>query len=1142
MDAAVLSDSDCSDSEDEENLDEEQRRTKLHTGLFIRFGDDEFEEAWEKSSYILNVRRGSFMLFCGAFAIFMDRAHAVYETRTCHPASKYSAKGHDVAVMFALLAMMGAAFYNIKVPNVNVFWTLFLLVASTVVFINFPPFANTCIDLENINMTMTDWPAEYGYGHENFTCVDKAFRIQLLKRDCSLQGHTAFQCFQLFLLAVPYILPQFRLVHIGFLWLLVGYVGGTEVYYKFLAQGDTEDHAHSGNDVALHLFILLVNFGFTSSRKYYLEKGMRKQFVDDHKQRQATEQLYYIFEDMVPEHVIVRMLRDEVIADPVQQVSILFILIADFDQYSSRMSPKDLLKFLNKYFSQMDDICAANKVTKIETVAEEYVACVGCMPQDEGEPHQPLLVRLLNCAGQIMALQNGGQDNIKFKMGVHSGPIVAGVIGRKLPRFRLFGDTINTSARFMQKSTPGTCQFGVDTRKLIPDSVPVEEVGIVSMKGKGEVMAFRYDWEKAAQSKGNQPQSAAVAKRGSVVTTMDLLSPDQQQQFSNVQDNQKRAKMSEEEFDEIRKQVMAQKELMDYQMVWKGFENDEEEAWMTFFHRTSVCRVFLGRLHEQAILVAIMTLIEIVHMVSLQAGRQPDKSDGIMTTMTHAGIAFADCTQNGRFRIFLACRTVMIGLLVCWSFAARTTTFVKSARQVQRGVTITILIHLTMLWLSYDAVVLAKMVKTDYSKMTPYQYLNQQFSLIFSLMMYIVANYYPVMFFNTLAYLPVAIIFMGLRDRTSMYISNIGRVIFIMVIVLTIVLALENEKTSRARFLSKKNAREMEDRIKLILNTLMPPLLVEELRIKGLGNGAPPSHQYRHATITQSDLCGFTALAATRQPHEVVGFMGDLFGRFDRLTDVYEVYKVETVGDAYIAGMAERPLTYKNSPIAVVQFGMAMIEATDEWARMMGVKVKCRVGVHHGECVGGIVGVGMMRYHLFGQLTGQVDTLEATSREGVAQISQACYKALEDECAKTGRKLQDIFGMLEPRSDKLTTSKGEVHEYDEVGGHTFLIYPKDQQKMRGLGAEAMAPPSEPAAASAAPVAVPFPTDDAPAAAPVTAAATEQAAADSAPPAAGGPASASPATTAPAPVFQGADGAEGASAPTTSADPDAGESV
>ncbi|CAE8600104.1 unnamed protein product, partial [Polarella glacialis] len=143
-------------------------------------------------------------------------------------------------------------------------------------------------------------------------------------------------------------------------------------------------------------------------------------------------------------------------------------------------------------------------------------------------------------------------------------------------------------------------------------------------------------------------------------------------------------------------------------------------------------------------------------------------------------------------------------------------------------------------------------------------------------------------------------------------------------------------------------------RVHGILDMLMPPLVVKEIREKP-ANALVLSHEYNAATIAQSDLCGFTAIASMREPAEVVTFISEIFGLFDELTDRYGVCKIETVGDAYIAGQAEVPLTRENSPISVALFALGMVEATHNWSRMKGESVSCRVGIHSGRCVGGIV-------------------------------------------------------------------------------------------------------------------------------------------------------------------------------------------
>ncbi|CAE7750257.1 gcy-12, partial [Symbiodinium sp. CCMP2456] len=158
------------------------------------------------------------------------------------------------------------------------------------------------------------------------------------------------------------------------------------------------------------------------------------------------------------------------------------------------------------------------------------------------------------------------------------------------------------------------------------------------------------------------------------------------------------------------------------------------------------------------------------------------------------------------------------------------------------------------------------------------------------------------------------------------------------------------EYTLRQRYIAMHRVEVMQERIEGILGTLMPPLVIEE--IKRLAHYV--SHQYKHATIAQSDLCGFTALASTREPEEVVKFISQIFDLFDDLADRYDIYKVETVGDAYIAGQADFPLTVDNKPLHVVLFGLQMTMATRAWSVQCGENISCRVGVHTGECVGGM--------------------------------------------------------------------------------------------------------------------------------------------------------------------------------------------
>ncbi|CAE7263943.1 GUCY2C [Symbiodinium sp. KB8] len=288
-------------------------------------------------------------------------------------------------------------------------------------------------------------------------------------------------------------------------------------------------------------------------------------------------------------------------------------------------------------------------------------------------------------------------------------------------------------------------------------------------------------------------------------------------------------------------------------------------------------------------------------------------------------------------------------------------------------------------------------------------------------------------------------------DVCNLYLSGSSKMMLVLTSLVNSTMAWTAERNSRARFLAARSVQLTRQRIDAIASTLMPPMVVEEMR--SLPFDAPlPSHKYQRATIAQSDLCGFTKLASTRMPQEVVQFIGDLFHLFDDLTDKHQVYKVETVGDAYIAGQADLPLTQKNHPVSVVLFGLEMVRAVHSWAGAhgfvdgQGCSVSCRVGIAHGACIGGIVGTEMQRYHLFGELMSELEVLESTAPQGLVQASTAC-KNVAEEIMRVEKIPSQLLSFEQRDLPYLQTSKGDVVPLEKAGGATFIV--KSDSTFRG---------------------------------------------------------------------------------------------
>jgi class 3 adenylate cyclase len=800
----------------------------------------------------------------------------------------------------------------------------------------------------------------------------------------------------------------------------------------------------------------------------------------------ASQRMFTIFEYMVPKHVIGRMITNpgNPIADPVPRVSILFIMIVDFEEKAQSLAPEELLRFLNQQFSQMDQICAANDVTKVETVGEEYVACVGAVPSDiafgQANGHAKVAARLFKAADEILKLQT---DDVKFQMGMHSGPIVAGVIGSKLPRYRLFGDTINTTARFMQKGQPGRLQMSEEANKDVSPGVEVEYRGQVEMKGKGAVDAWFLKsvalGPRASQTEGTKTRGSTVSaasdqqpspsKEASKSTSKGAATFSRSRDLlSNLKSGRKgllgkrrpgggnaAEEEEEEEEDEgednsefagILAQMTAGKR--DDEAASSLFEEltpEHEDLWFRWFHRGDVCRNLLVRLDRQMFLLALLTFLETCFF-SQEKAWEADHN------------LFPGWL---RLPIFQTCRTAAFIVLMFWRAALSSSRFAaEHPAELQIGLVISYCLVALLVFMSYSVMLVTdnsmlltkvedgeifKKPKTDEEKADMRS--EQMTALGFVLVFYCITTAETTKFGLSLLFPLTALAIMcGTTSLHAgfgqLYFHNEGRFLFIANAAMVAFIAYEVEQGSRKRFKAKHAVKLTEQRTEGILSTLLPPLVMQELASLP-PNAPPPSHSYRAATIAQSDMCGFTQLSSTRKPHEVVAFMSDLFGAFDVLCDEFGIYKVETVGDAYIAGMAEHTLTRKHSAVSVIKFGLAMIDAVHAWAKKLGgdaTDVTCRVGVHHGECIGGIVGSGMMRYHIFGKMMTCMEVLESTAPKARVQVSPAAKGAAEYDCGPDGdAKPGGGLTFTRREEDKLFTSKGIKYDAEIVGGRTWIV-------------------------------------------------------------------------------------------------------
>ncbi|XP_053475116.1 guanylate cyclase soluble subunit alpha-1 isoform X1 [Ictalurus furcatus] len=163
-----------------------------------------------------------------------------------------------------------------------------------------------------------------------------------------------------------------------------------------------------------------------------------------------------------------------------------------------------------------------------------------------------------------------------------------------------------------------------------------------------------------------------------------------------------------------------------------------------------------------------------------------------------------------------------------------------------------------------------------------------------------------------------------------------------------------------------------------------------------LWQGLPvQAKKFDAVTVLFSDIVGFTAICSRCTPMQVVDMLSALYTRFDRHCGELDVYKVETIGDAYcVAGGL-----HKDSPTHAVQIALMalkMMELSDEVTTPMGEVIKMRIGVHSGSVLAGVVGVKMPRYCLFGNNVTLANKFESCSLPRKINISPTTYRLLKD--------------------------------------------------------------------------------------------------------------------------------------------------
>ena len=176
----------------------------------------------------------------------------------------------------------------------------------------------------------------------------------------------------------------------------------------------------------------------------------------------------------------------QTIADSFTSASILFADVADFTPMAERVAPVHLVEMLDQLFGHFDSLAERYDVEKIKTLGDCYMAASG-IPSPRPDHAHCLAMMALDMLDAVRDQGEVGALGFELRIGINSGPVVAGVIGRKRFLYDLWGDAVNTAGRMQTESAPGRIPITRTTYELLKDEFVCEPRGTVAVKGKGEM-------------------------------------------------------------------------------------------------------------------------------------------------------------------------------------------------------------------------------------------------------------------------------------------------------------------------------------------------------------------------------------------------------------------------------------------------------------------------------------------------------------------------------------------------------------------------------------------------------------------------------------------------------------------------------
>lgn len=800
---------------------------------------------------------------------------------------------------------------------------------------------------------------------------------------------------------------------------------------------------------------------------YNEELQSRINFIKFIKKRNDKKKDDGIFDNLVPKFIQEKMKTgDRGTTKEREVVTIIFANIAEFDDLVAKLKPRELISLLDKIYGTFDQLSNIHGIQKIETVGYTYMGAGGLKECEKDMDENTLIkhhaIRAFELALDMIEIMSGivlgNGEKVKLKIGLHTGKVLAGVIGEHKPQFSLIGDTVNTAARMGAKVDKMCALLTEETYLIVKDEYSDFEEKVKQFKGKGDMKCYQANPMKNKKERQDAKmkafrnfltkflQKAILEAEGTDLKFEDIF--DQENKAQKQKIKRQNSLLSNQSNFIIEEDILKDHEDYYEQDAIYNIERDDE--YKKKRRKTHIEKNLIpvskstetNFLFQNSFLLMNFNDDDYIHNESNIGNETITITNSNINTNSNQGIDKDNKDNSGGYsynenkkpsKLYSnykiqrqssgissskkqnICFCIFLLFTFMNSIEYDKNTFLHTLHIFLRAIVIFYYMYINI----YSEYYLkAKQTFFEYSIITslvlllifqqmkknllPKEFLLESIleqNLIIIIIAFNCMIDYRKIFLTLL--ISIFILIINLSVNKSNIIFYFYDVLSMIISLSLLIFVILREYIGTFDYIKNQQVTEELLKAEKLLFNLMPPHVVISLK-----EDRTVADVINNVTILYTDIVNFTKFsAAQKDQSNIVRMLIELFKRMDNACIEYDVYKVHTIGDCFVVlsftgkvPMNERD--YVKEAQNVVKIGRKMIEiirAVRETKEVNFPTLNMRIGIHTGKIIAGIIGSKIVRYDIFGSDCLVANMMESEGKEGRVNISEDTQKLLDSD-------------------------------------------------------------------------------------------------------------------------------------------------